>query len=110
MVRGDTAHRLVGEFPSVIEFLLGDELADFGKMLKRARMIVIVRRSRPEGILVELDAFLGHPAENHPAESSIAERHRFGPSAGWLPIPERPDGILRWRCLAGEPRRIRPVA
>ena len=56
----------------------------------------VVRASRPERFLVELDVFLGRTSEDHRAEAPVADGERVSPLGGGLPVPER-----RWRRERG---------
>ena len=107
---GNAEHGGVAELSGFIEFLFCDQLADFRQVLEGAWTVVIVRRSGPERVFVERDAFLGDTAKHHRAEPAVAQWHGFQPGPGRLTIPERRDWILRRRGPAGELSGVGPIA
>ena len=69
---------------------------------------VIVRPPRPEGVLVELDALVRRPSEDHRPEAPAADRQGFLPGTRRLRIPEPQvsgPGIGRGARASGQERR-----
>ena len=66
-----------------------DASADFGQRLPGGRLIVVVRAAGPDGVLVELQAFLGGAAKHHRGEPAVADGQRLDPLACGLRIPEK---------------------
>ena len=60
-------------------------------------MRVVVRLARPDGVLVELYAFVRSAAEDHGAHVPVADRESVGPQDGGLIVPESDGGLLGYR-------------
>ena len=69
-------------------FARGEEATDFGEGGGGRGVGGVVGAAGPEGVLVELKAFVLDAAEDHGAEAAIAERKGLDPLGGGLAIPE----------------------
>ena len=95
---GEIAKRLIGlrEGPHHLlgESIRGGRVAgqggttNPGKQPLRLRIVPILRPSRPQGVVVELQAFRDDAAEHHRAKAAVADRQRFHPALGRPAIPE----------------------
>ena len=80
---------LLGQLLSLGLLPFGQQLADFGQVLRGPGPGVGARPSGPERGFVELNVLLPHPAENHAAQPAVADGQRVGPLRGGLGVPER---------------------
>ena len=61
-----------------------EEFADLRQRLGGALVGVVVGLAGPDGLLVELDAFVGGAAEDHGAHVAVADGQGVGPEVGGL--------------------------
>ena len=66
-----------------------------GVVVCSARVRIVVRRARPDGIFVELQSILPHTAEDHRPKAAVADGQGFDPLHGRFVIPERKWGERR---------------
>ena len=72
-----------------LEVLPGeDQSADLGQRPVLNVPRLVVRPARPDGFLVELDAFLGHRPEDHRPDPPIPDRQGVVPRLGRLAVPQ----------------------
>ncbi len=99
LVAGDAHHVLVGQFSRLGELFLADQFADLREALVCLRVVVVVRTAGPERVLIEQNAFRLHAAEDHPAETAVADRHRVAPCFRRLTVPKRPAILVIQRAV-----------
>src|SRR6266850_5411309 len=84
------AHEFLhGEVFGFLLFAIPKKLANLRQKLRRSFVLIFVRMTGPKSILVELQVFVRDAAEEHAAESAIADRKSFDPFLGGLFVPER---------------------
>ena len=88
-------HRLPGEVPRRFGFTGKEQAADFGKRGESLGIVGILRISVPQGVLIQLQAFVGDTTEHHGPEAAVADGQRLVPESRGLPIPEHMFSI---RC------------
>jgi len=93
---GDAGKGFSGEILRGGELAVEEEPANPREALECIGVLPIARAAVPEGIFVELDAFVGEIAEDHRAKFSAAEGQGAVPvAAGGFAIPEFPKRGLR---------------
>ena len=66
-----------------------EHVTDLREMAERSRDIAFLRRARPEGVFVELNALVPCDAEHHAPEPSVADRKSLNPLCGRAGIPQQ---------------------
>ena len=95
------AHELAhGQVLGLLLLARAQQGAQFDEVLRRALVLVLMRRARPKAVLVELEALLGGAAEDHRTQAPIAHGQGLHPGGGGLTVPEA-DKVGAW-ALHGE--------
>ncbi len=76
-----------------------EEAAHLGQRLQRLRIGAVQRIAVPERVLVELQALVGHPAEDHRPQAAVADRQRLVPDLRRAPEPDDVPPFRRRRRL-----------
>ncbi len=59
---------------------------------------VVVRSTRPERILIQLESFPAAPSENDCPQAAIADRQSFDPPVGFFRIPQSKISVGQIQC------------
>ena len=78
---------LVDEGMRLVLLAIVDQLSHTRQVGLRLGTVVIVGRTAPEGLLVELDLFGVRPAIDHRSEGGVAYRQGLQPLTGGLVVP-----------------------
>ena len=68
---------------------LEEEAADFGQVLHGSLVGIVVRLASPDGVLVDLQSLLGRSAEDHRAQTAVADGQRLVPAPGGRIVAQR---------------------
>ena len=77
-----------GNGNGLLDIALKEKFSDFGQMIMRTCTVVIVRKTFPERVFVELNPFIKHAAENHGTYPAVADRQSVRPFFSWFGIPQ----------------------
>ena len=82
-----------------------DQPAHVGERVLRLGVDRIVRTSGPQGVFIQLETFVNDAAEDHRAQSAVAQRQRPHP-LGCAGLPRLPWRIERQQRMIGRRRAI----
>ena len=81
-------HGSIDQVGRFLELFVVDQGPDPGQVIGATGIVGVVGRSGPQGVFVELQAFLGDAAENHGAQAAIADGQGFDPRTRRLGVPQ----------------------
>ncbi len=101
---GRRLHILRAKRLSLKVFALKKQLADFRQMRQGFGIVVVVRRTGPERLFVQLNLFDAGLAIDHRTQLAVSQRERLGPDCGRIFIPHD-VAVLRGQRLSINRRR-----